>query len=213
MTAPFTDPNVAKELDSEASSLRAVAASLATVAGELVSANMTTTVTMQALVSIATSLATIAKAYPPQPTDATFNVTPVSKETTMTKQKINLTVKIPKAGAKKAVVTPVTITGPVDIAVQFLDDTGVAIPGIAAANVTSSLASDNPAVTFTQKDALTFNGQIAAGTTTGTANLTLTASVTNPPAGPFTATCVVTLNIPAPAPTPVDVTFTITPSA
>jgi hypothetical protein len=145
-----------------------------------------------------------------QPVDVTFTV---KKETIVKPQKINLICKLPKTGAKKAVVNPVTITGPVDITVQFLDDTGAPIPGISASNVTSTLTSDNPALTFTATDSLDYTGQVAAGTLTGTANLTLTANVLSPAAGPFTATCQATLNIPAPpTPAPVDVTFTVTPS-
>lgn len=191
MTAPFTDPNVSKAIDR-----------LTAMLGQFLSP----------VLSISRSLATIANSFVPAPGDVSFTINQ-PKETTMKRQKINLTCRLPKAGKKSAVVNPVTITGPCDITVQFLDDTGAPIPGILASNVTSTLTSDNPAVTFTETDALDYTGQIAAGTTTGTANVTLTANVTNPAAGPFTATCVVTLNIPPVSPpVPVDVTFTVTPT-
>ncbi len=132
-----------------------------------------------------------------------------------TRKTVNLKATCSKTGAKRAVVNPVTITGPVDITVTFLDDTGAPITGISDANCTSTLVSDNPDVTFTQVSSLAYKGSIAVGPSgpTGVANLTLTANVVTPPAGPFTATCVATLDIPAPpTPTPVDVTIVITPS-
>ncbi len=143
------------------------------------------------------------------PTDVVLDVHP-HKEPVMTKQKISLKVKVSK-GARQSPVPPVTIHGPTDISLTFLDDQGAAIPGISAANVTSTLDSDNPAVAFTASDSLNYKASIPAGTT-GVANLTLTASVKSPAAGPFTSTCVATLDIPPTPPVPVDIILVITPS-
>ncbi len=160
------------------------------------------------LSSIDTQLFVLIDRLTRAPTDVVLDVRP-HKEQPMSK-KLSFKITTSK-GAKQSPAQPVTITGPVDITFQFVDAQGAAIPGITAANVTSSLDSDNPAVVFTQVDALNYKASIPAGTT-GLANLTLTASVNTPPAGPFTATCAATLNIPPTPPVPVDVVIVITPS-
>ncbi len=144
------------------------------------------------------------------PNDVILDVHPHKEPVMAQKQKISLKVKVSK-GARQSPVPPVTIHGPTDISLTFLDDQGAAIPGITAANVTSTLDSDNPAVSFTAADSLNYKASIPAGTT-GVANLTLTASVKSPAAGPFTSTCVATLDIPPTPPVPVDVVIIITPS-
>lgn len=118
----------------------------------------------------------------------------------------------PKTSAKKVVANPVTIVGPVTIQLTVVDDKGAAVPGITADSVTTTLTSDNPAVTLTQVDSLNWTGSIPAGTT-GTANLSATCTMNAPGSpGPFTASVVCTLNIPAVPPVPADLTITITPS-
>ncbi len=161
------------------------------------------------LTDISFTLNKIAEILSHAPNDVVLDVHP-HKEPVMAKQKLSFKIKASK-GAKQSPAQPVTITGPVDLTFQFVDDHGAVVPGISAANVTSTFDSDNPVVSFTQVDALNYKASIPAGTT-GTANLTLTASVKSPAAGPFTASLAATLDIPPTPPVPVDVVIIITPS-
>jgi hypothetical protein len=118
----------------------------------------------------------------------------------------------PKSGAKKAVANPVTITGPVSITLTVVDAAGVPVPGVTADAVTTTVVSDNPAVTISAgADSLHYSGSIPAGTT-GVANLAATCAFKSGSPGPFSASVQATLNIPPSPPVPADLTITVSPS-
>jgi hypothetical protein len=108
---------------------------------------------------------------------------------------------------------PVTIASAADgLALQVLDQTGGVMPGVTASAVTSTLTCDNPAVTITQVDSLTYTASIPAGTSgNGTFSATLS-FVSGTPPTTFTASVPATLAIPPTPSTPTDIQIVITPS-
>lgn len=137
----------------------------------------------------------------------TIDVSPATKENVMPK----VSFKLQPKGKLRAVANPVTITGPVTIALTVVDDAGVPVPGITSDMVTTTIVSDNPAVTLSKTDELNYTGSLPAGTT-GTANLSATCAFKSGSPGPFTASIACTLQIPATPPVPADLTITVTPS-
>lgn len=111
---------------------------------------------------------------------------------------------------KRAVMPTVTITSGSDsIELVVVDQNGVKI-AVDPAEVTTTLVSDNAAVSITKGvDELHYSASIPAGTQ-GMANLTASLTYKAGAPGPFSATVQCTLNIPPTPPTPTDLQIIIT---